>query len=60
VIAIIAVLVVAFAIKTFYFSSPVAEASASAASVNVLQLQADYPNIQALPVQYVKQPVELN
>jgi len=52
VIAVVAVISIGFGVKLFFFSAPTTEADIHAvpsASMNVLQMHVDYPNI--LPVQ---------
>jgi hypothetical protein len=58
IIAIVAVLIVGFGIKMFYFSSPVAEAQLIAPTVDVLQMQGVHPNMKGLQEEDVQQPVE--
>ena len=53
-IAVVAVILISFGVKMFFFSAPTAEADIHAgpsASMNVLQLQIDHPNRNNLPVQ---------
>jgi hypothetical protein len=58
VVAIFAVLIIGFGVKVLFFSSPAAEAEVpDNASMNILQMHLDYPNMKDLPVQDVKDPV---
>jgi len=58
VIAIVAVLMIGFGVKVFFFSSPAVEAEVPKnAGMNIFQLHMDYPNMKTLPVQDVKDPV---
>jgi hypothetical protein len=50
------VLVVGIGIKWFFFSTKPAEAQ-TAPSLNILQMEIDYPNMKDMPVQDVKDPV---
>ena len=59
-IAIVAVILVGFGVKLFFFSAPTAEADVYAVkngSMNVLQMHIDHPNIKTLPVLDVKDPI---
>ena len=59
-IAVVAVILIGFGVKLFFFSVPAAEADIYAVkngSMNVLQLHIDYPNIKNLPVLDVKDPI---
>jgi len=59
VIAIVAVLVVGFGVKTFFFPSAPAQAQSQAspsASMNPFQIHLDHPNIKHLPEQRVEEP----
>ena len=54
VIAVVAVILVSFGVKMFFFSAPTAEADIHAgpsASMDILQLHIDHPNRNNLPVQ---------
>lgn len=56
VVAVVAVILIGFGAKLFFFPTPAAEANIHAvpsASMNVLQMHVDYPNIKNLPVQNV-------
>jgi hypothetical protein len=58
VVAIVVVLIIGFGAKVLFFSSPAAEAEVpNNASMNILQMHLDHPNIKALPVEDVKDPV---
>jgi hypothetical protein len=53
-IAVVAVILIGFGVKLFFFSTPAAEADTHAipsASMNVLQMHIDHPNRNNLPVQ---------
>jgi hypothetical protein len=52
--AVVAVILIGAGVKLFFFSGPAAEAyvhTAKSDSMNVLQIQIDYPNIKNLSVQ---------
>jgi hypothetical protein len=58
-IALVAVILIGFGVKLFFFTAPAAEADIRAVkggSMNVLQIHIDYPNINDLPVLDVKDP----
>ncbi len=53
---VIAILLMFFGVKMFFFSPPIAEADVHAvpsASMNVLQMQIDHPNRNSLPEEKV-------
>jgi hypothetical protein len=52
-------LVIGFGAKLFFFSSQAAEAQTvpTGASMNVLQMHLDHPNMKLMPVQLVEDPV---
>ena len=54
IVAIAVVLVVGCAVKVFFFSAPVAEAKARAATLDILQMHRDYPAMKDLPAQDMK------
>jgi hypothetical protein len=59
-VAVVAVILIGFGVKLFFFSVPAAEADTYAVkngSMNVLQLDIDYPNIKNLPMLDVKDPI---
>jgi hypothetical protein len=59
-IAVVALILIGFGVKFFFFSAPAAEADIRAvnnATMNILQMQTDYPNMKSLPVQDVKDPI---
>ncbi len=52
-IAVVAVVLIAFGVKLFFFSAPTAEAGVHAvksSSMNVFQMHIDYPNMKNLPM----------
>jgi hypothetical protein len=51
-IAVVAVILVAFGAKLFFFSPPIAEANVNG-TMNIHQMHLDYPNMKDLPVQKV-------
>ncbi len=54
VIAVVAVLLIGLGVKQFFFPATQADADvhpAPSASMNILQMQTDHPNIKDLPVQ---------
>jgi hypothetical protein len=59
-ITVVAVILIGFGVKLFFFSAPAAEADIFAVkngSMNVLQLHIDHPNIKSLPVLDVRDPI---
>ena len=59
-ITVVAVILIGFGVKLFFFSAPSAEADLHAVkngSMNVLQMHIDHPNIKTLPVLDVKDPI---
>jgi hypothetical protein len=53
-IAVVAVMLIGFGVKLFFFSASTADANSHAvshASMNVLQMHIDHPNIHDLPAQ---------
>lgn len=53
-LAVVAVMLIGFGMKLFFFSAPAAEADTQAvshASMNVLQMHIDHPNLKKMPVQ---------
>jgi hypothetical protein len=50
-IAVVAIILTGLGMKLFFFPAPAAEADTPAASVNVLQMHKDHPNMKNLPVQ---------
>jgi hypothetical protein len=59
-ITVVAVILIGFGVKLFFFSAPSAEADLHAvknSSMNVLQMHIDHPNIKTLPVLDVKDPI---
>ncbi len=54
VIAVVAILLISFGVKVFFFPAPTAEADVNAtAGMNVLQMQIDHPNRNNLPSEKV-------
>ncbi len=56
-IAVVAVILISFGVKMFFFSAPTAEANinaVSSASMNALQMHIDHPNIKNLPAQKMR------
>jgi len=53
IVAIAVLLVVGWGVKVL-LSSPIAEAQREATTMNILQMQSDYPNMKGLPVQDIK------
>ncbi len=54
VIAVVAILLISFGVKMFFWSAPTAEANIPAVpstSMNILQMHTDYPNRTNLPPQ---------
>jgi hypothetical protein len=59
-IAVVAVILIGFGVKLFFFPAPTAEPDTHAVkngSMNVLQMHIDHPNIKNLPVLDVKDPI---
>jgi hypothetical protein len=59
-IALVAVVLIGFGVKVFFFSAPAAEADIHAVktgSMNVLQMHIDHPKIKELPVLDVENPI---
>jgi hypothetical protein len=59
-IAVVAVILIGFGLRLFFFVAPAAEADIFAVkngSMNILQLHIDHPNIKNLPVLEVKDPI---
>jgi hypothetical protein len=59
-IAVVAVVLIGFGVKWFFFPAPAAEADIHAVrngSMNVLQMHVDHPNMKDLPVVDVKDPI---
>ena len=59
-IAVVAVILIGFGVKLFFFSAPPAEADIHVVkndSMNILQMHIDHPNIKTLPVLDVKDPI---
>jgi hypothetical protein len=59
-IAVVAVILIGFGVKLFFFSAPAAEANLHAvenASMNVLQMHIDHPNMKTVPVQDITDPM---
>jgi hypothetical protein len=50
-ITVVAIILIGFGVKLFFFPTPAVEADTLAASMNVLQMHKDHPNIKNLPVQ---------
>ena len=57
IVAVVLVLVVGVGMKWFFFSTTPAEAQLEAPTLNILQMETDYPNMKDMPVQNVKDPV---
>ena len=58
-IAVVVVVLIGFGVKLFFFGAPAVEAGippGANASMNILQIERDYPNIKDLPVLGVKDP----
>jgi hypothetical protein len=58
-IAVVAVILIVFGVKLFFFQAPAVEAGippGSNASMNILQIHRDHPNIKDFPVLDVKDP----
>jgi hypothetical protein len=58
--AVVAVILIGFGVKLFFFSAPAAEADIHAVkkgSMNVHQMHIDHPSIKTLPVLDVKDPI---
>jgi hypothetical protein len=55
--AITVVLVAGVAAKWLFFSTTPAEAQLESPTLNILQMQTDYPNMKDMPVQEVTDPV---
>jgi hypothetical protein len=58
-IAVVAVILIGFGVKLFFFRAPAVEAGVAPganASMNILQIHRDHPNIKDLPVLDVKDP----
>ncbi len=54
VIAVVAILLISFGVKVFFFQAPTAEADVNAStSMNVLQMHTDHPNRNNLPSEKV-------
>ena len=55
-IAVVAVILIGFGVKLFFFSAPAAEAqlNLNPITIDVLQMHRDYPNLKGLPVQVIK------
>ena len=56
--AIVAVIVIGFAIKTVYFSGPAADAQVTATNMDVLLMEREIPNVKGLREESIAQPVE--
>jgi hypothetical protein len=59
-IAVVAVLLIGVGVRPFLFSAPAAEAGINVGkndTMNVLQMDIDYPSINNLPVLDVKDPI---
>jgi hypothetical protein len=59
-IAVVMAILIGLGVNLFFFSAPTAEADINAvknASMNVLQMQIDHPNMKNLRVQDVKDPI---
>jgi hypothetical protein len=59
-ITVVAVILIGFGVKVFFFPAPIAEADLHAVkngSMNVLQMHIDHPNVKDLPVLDVKDPI---
>ena len=54
VIAVVAVLIIGLGAKQYFFPPIKAEANIPSASMNVFQMQIDYPNRNNLPVQKMR------
>jgi hypothetical protein len=52
-IAVVAVILIVFGAKLFFFSSPIAEADVHG-TMNIYQMHVDHPNMKDLPVQKVR------
>ena len=60
VIAVVAVILIGFGVKLFFFSAPAVEAgihTGANASMNILQMHIDHPNMKNLPALDVKDPI---
>ena len=58
-IAVVAVILIVFGVKLFFFQAPAVEAGippGANASMNILQIHSDHPNVKDLPVLLVKDP----
>ncbi len=53
VVAVVAILLISFGVKMFFWSAPIAQAEmpSMSTSMNILQMHADYPNRGNLPTQ---------
>jgi hypothetical protein len=56
IVAVVSALIIGFAVKVFFFASPVAKAEIepSINHLDILQMHRDYPNMKSMPVLNIK------